>query len=114
VGHIIGHSLGIKDAQTVYNALLIDDYTSGVTRLVTLNASARFIAENQTSASPYQIGAFKGELYILGASGIERYGMDLSPLSSIPLDEDYSKFIGVGSEILLLGYDKIDKVEETQ
>jgi len=94
-------------AQT--RALVIDDFAEGAVMLVTLDDSANVIARIAVTATPEQIGVYDGEIVVLDATGITSYLPDLTQTDYIPLGDEYSGFIKINGEFLLLGYEKIEK-----
>jgi hypothetical protein len=97
-------------------ALLVNDYTIGAFNLIPLDNEAKlpesFASKNfSVSSSASQVEIYNGEIYVLESDGIA-YNFIGESIRMIPLKEEYSRFIHVGGEILLLGYNTVEQLIE--
>jgi hypothetical protein len=95
-------------------ALLIDDFIAGTANLISLNHSRTTEAAiTEVSAGASQVEIHDGAIYILEPGSIVIYDLNTASSSQyLPLEEEYSRFIHVGNEILLLGYNNVDKLSK--
>jgi len=104
VGNVVDYAFAPQ-----VRALVIDDFAEGKVMLATLDDSANPIARIAIAATPEQIGVYDGEVVVLDRSGITAYSPDLTQTDFIPLGDEYSGFIKINGEILVLGYERIEK-----
>jgi hypothetical protein len=90
-------------------AVLINDYSAGAVNLVSLNRNAHPIGVTEVSAGASQVEIREGAVAVLQPSAIIRYDGSLTDSEIIELSEEFSRFIHVGREILLLGYNTVEK-----
>ncbi|MCL2633190.1 MAG: DUF5711 family protein [Oscillospiraceae bacterium] len=106
VGNIIDH-----DLNSDFSALLINDFSAGITWLVLLDSSAQIIAQAQVPAGSSQVKISKDGVYVLEPYRIACYDTLLSDYEAFSLDEEFTKFINIGNDILLFGYDMVEKLD---
>ena len=92
-------------------ALLVNDYTAGTVNLISVNGDKSESA--MASSGAVQVEFISGKIYLLEPGAIAVYHINTpdSPIEHLPLAEEYARFIQVNNEILLLGYNNVDKLE---
>ncbi|MCL2071514.1 MAG: DUF5711 family protein [Oscillospiraceae bacterium] len=92
-------------------AILINDYAAGTVSLVSISDDDT--QSRAVSAGALQAEILNGKIYLLEPSRIAVF--DIGDIDGIApeymaLNEEYSRFIHVGDEILLLGFNNVDKL----
>ncbi|MCL1904116.1 MAG: DUF5711 family protein [Oscillospiraceae bacterium] len=92
-------------------ALLVNDFTAGTVTLISLNGNNK--SETVVSSGATQVEFVSGSIYVLEPNTIAVYPTtQLSlPHNRLSLGEEYSRFIQVNNDILLLGYNNVEKLD---
>jgi hypothetical protein len=110
------------DSGNIACAILADDYTAGTTNLIALNGSAKITGVSESYAEKgievaegtAQVEIHNGTVSVLEPNSIVLYSMSNGVLSpqKTQLNEEYSNFIYVNDEVLLLEYNSVGKLSE--
>ncbi|MCL2036741.1 MAG: DUF5711 family protein [Oscillospiraceae bacterium] len=97
--------------------ILTGDYTSGTMNMISLNRKAELnqVIPVPTTATQVEIGDKAGNIAVLEPNAIALYSFDKTASEEpeiLELNEEYSKFIYMGEQILLLGYDSVVKAKD--
>jgi hypothetical protein len=90
--------------------LLVDNYTAGTLNLISIDRSAELIGIIDVSSGASQVQINAGEVYVLEPGLIVQYSSNLTQPEITVLSEEFSRFIYVRGEILLLGYNCVERL----
>jgi hypothetical protein len=91
-------------------ALLVDDYTAGNLNIISLDETAELIGITETPTGTLQLELHGRSIVALRSDVLVKYEHDLKEYEELELREEYSRFIYVDNEILLLGYNAVNRL----
>lgn len=92
------------------NLLLLRDEVNGQNMLTVLDNLSEPLAAKNMSYNLTQVEIYGEMVYTLEGGFLKCYDRYLNETASWELEEEYSDFIKLGNEILLLGYDKVSNL----
>lgn len=91
-------------------AILYNDISTNKTMLITLDGDAAQLGVVSVAVTAAETLVSGESVYLLEGGSLKCFSSALEPSSDIlELDESYSRFIRLGTEVFLLGYDTIQK-----
>jgi hypothetical protein len=89
-------------------AILVNDFTAGKVNLISFERDLKLNGIIGVSAGAAQVEIHGGIIHVLAPGAVVT-----SDGESFPLNEDFSRFIHMGNEILLLGYNTVEKIGDS-
>lgn len=103
-------SLSYFDSNSKAAALVFNNYEQRNAEIVTIDSELGTENSFETDFTINSLHIYDSDVYIHNNREIIAYNILGEKISSIGLDEDYDDFRKLGSDYLLLGYDKINKL----
>lgn len=103
-------SLSYFDSNNKTAALVFNNYEQRNSEIITIDSELGTENSFKTDFTVKSLHIYDSDVYLHNNREIIAYNILGEELSSVGLDEDYDDFRKLGSEYLLLGYDKINKL----
>jgi hypothetical protein len=109
-GTLIDYTFADSAANNTAAAILVDDHSAGVTNLILFDSFARPSGIVAVSPGASQAEIQGSVIIVLEPTRIAEYSSDLQNPLVTRLDEEYARFINLGSDILLLSFNTVEKL----
>jgi hypothetical protein len=101
-----------SDEGDIAAAILVNDFSTGTMTLISLDRTAELIGSESVSSGASQVEIHLNVISVLEPTFIAQFSSDLSESDTTALNEEYTRFIHLGDDILLLGFNTVSKAGE--